>query len=133
MSCSLRDNLLVTMGARAAYMDMLREIDIPDGCAGEDVLASFVGQTVDDYLAESDKFVNCESFDEYIETALLKAFAPLKQYHVKVTRVYDFFVEARGEADAILEAETCYAEHTNDVADDCRVEILDVYASPGTE
>ena len=62
---SLRDNLLVTAGARAGYMDMQGYIDLPTGSAGEDELAEFIVELVDDYIR-----YECESFDRYIESAL---------------------------------------------------------------
>ena len=69
---SIRDNLLVTMGTRAAYMDCLGTITLPSGVGGETQLAEFVSETVDQYIDES---LNVEwSFDEYIETALEKKY-----------------------------------------------------------
>lgn len=69
---SIRDNLLVTMGTRAAYMDCLGTITLPSGVGGETQLAEFVSKTVDQYIEES---LDVEwSFDEYIETALEKKY-----------------------------------------------------------
>ena len=67
---SIRENMLVTMGARAGSMECLGYITLPAGAAGEDKLAAFVCETVTDYL-NSDGDVG---FDEYIETALTKKY-----------------------------------------------------------
>ena len=134
MSCSLRDNLLVTMGARASSMDSLGYIELPDGSRGEDILAIFCCNVVDEYLVERHSpEMDCISFDEYIETALTKEFHSTKQYHVRVHRVYEFFVEANNREEASEEAERNYFEHSNGIADECWVEIVDSYAAPGTE
>lgn len=68
---NIRDNLLVTMGARAAYMECKKLITLPGGSVGEDILAEFVSYVVDAYRVDEDTDL---SFDEYIETALLKQF-----------------------------------------------------------
>ena len=57
-----RDNLLVTAGARAAYMECSRIINLPAGSAGENILAAFVTEAVDKYI---DKQIDI-SFDKYI-------------------------------------------------------------------
>lgn len=66
---SLRDNLLVTAGARAAYMDSEGCIDLPGGVEGEDILAGFIVKAVNHYL-----FNDVGPFDLYIEKALLAKF-----------------------------------------------------------
>ena len=70
----IREHLLVIMGARAAYMDMVGTIDIPEGLEAEGALAQFVKKTVERYLqkATDGEDVN---FDEYIETALINQYA----------------------------------------------------------
>lgn len=66
----LRDNLLVTIGSRAACMDAAGYITLPAGSRREDVLARFAGDLADAWLGrEADM-----SFDEYIETALAARF-----------------------------------------------------------
>ena len=66
----IRDNLLVTVGSRAAYMDYAGYIQLPAGSVGEDVLANFASEIVDVWLR-----TECDtSFDEYIETALENRF-----------------------------------------------------------
>lgn len=67
---NLRDNLLVTAGARAAYMECSRIIDLPAGSAGENILAAFVTEAVDKYIDEQIDI----PFDEYIENALTKEY-----------------------------------------------------------
>lgn len=62
----IRDNLLVTAGARAAYMDCKGAIDIPGGLEEEDELANFVTTVVDTYIENGDD----TPFDEYIESKL---------------------------------------------------------------
>ena len=67
---SIRENMLVTMGARAGSMECLGYISLPAGSAGEDQLAAFACETVTGYL-ESDGDVG---FDEYIEVALTEKY-----------------------------------------------------------
>ena len=66
---SLRENMLITTGARAAYMECRGDISLPAGSTGEDELAEFIAETVDRYTNS----VNM-NFDEFIETALLRRF-----------------------------------------------------------
>lgn len=66
----LRDNLLVTIGSRAAYMDIMGHITMLYGSDGEDELAKFSALLADRYIQEKPE---C-GFDEYIETALMKRF-----------------------------------------------------------
>lgn len=66
----MRDELLVTSGVRAAYMDDANCISIPGGLAGECNLARFISYMVDIYM-------NCKPdviFDEYIEAALIQKY-----------------------------------------------------------
>lgn len=67
---NIRDNLLVTIGSRAAYMDAGGDIDLPGGSIGEDVLAKFASKLADQWIEEELDM----SFDEFIETALEKRF-----------------------------------------------------------
>ena len=66
---TIRDNLLVTAGARAAYMHDKDLIDIPEGFKGEDELARCVTHVVDEYLASE-----VGNFVIWIESALMKAY-----------------------------------------------------------
>lgn len=66
----IRDNQLVTAGARAAYLHSSGEIDIPGGLEGEDELAYFVTKIVDYYYNE---LVDV-NFDAYIETELIREY-----------------------------------------------------------
>lgn len=66
---AIRDNLLVTAGARAAYMHDANIIDIPKGLKGEDELTRFIVRVVDEYLAG-----DLGNFDIQIELALKKAY-----------------------------------------------------------
>lgn len=61
-----RDNLLVTAGARAAYMHCAGRIELPRGVDGEAKIALFISAVVDRYTI----FDRDENFDEYIERAL---------------------------------------------------------------
>ena len=70
---SMRDHLMITVGARAAYMCSAGMVDLPEGLDGECDLAWFVKRTVDKYL-QDDTDIN---FDEYIETALINEYAIL--------------------------------------------------------
>jgi hypothetical protein len=72
----IRDNLMVTMAMRIAYMDCGGLIIIPGGLEGEDELARFIADSVDHYI-------NCHvdggeledvNFDEYIENAIKHAY-----------------------------------------------------------
>ena len=65
-SSKSRDNMLVTMGSRAAYMNSLGTINLPTDSSGEDELAEFVTKAVDQYIDEDLD----EPFDLYIEEAL---------------------------------------------------------------
>lgn len=66
----IRDNLLVTAGARAAYMDDHGDITIPGGLDGEDELAYYIIDSVDYYYI---KMVDV-NFDEFIENELLRKY-----------------------------------------------------------
>lgn len=70
MTASLTENKLITMGARAAYMECRGDISLPGGSRGEDELADFVVQTVCEHRLLCDD----TPFDEFIETALLKKY-----------------------------------------------------------
>ena len=63
---SIRDNLLVAVGSRAAYMECSRTIDLPAGSIGEDELAEFATEIVDKYINEEIDI----PFDAYIFSAL---------------------------------------------------------------
>ena len=66
---SLRDDLLVTAGARAAYMDG-NCIGLPSGTKGERELSLYIAKLVDYYISiGADK-----NFDEFIETALIEKY-----------------------------------------------------------
>ena len=67
---SLRENLLVTFGSRAGYMDSSGIINLPEGSHGEDILADYAVGVVERYMTKCDDI----SFDEYIETALMEKF-----------------------------------------------------------
>lgn len=65
----IRDNLLVTAGARAAYINCSNKIDIPDGIEGEFKLSEFLTKVVDDYIR-----LDCGNFDLYLETKLTEKY-----------------------------------------------------------
>ena len=65
----IRDNLLVTAGARAAYMNYNDKIDIPEGIEEEFKLSEFLTKVVDDYLR-----LDCGNFDLYLETKLTEKY-----------------------------------------------------------
>ena len=71
----LRNNLLVTMGARAAYMECLGLIELPSGEKGEKELTDFVVETVDIFIAQS-FFTYDLNFDSFIEERLLNKYGP---------------------------------------------------------
>ena len=71
MDKTLRDNLLVTAGVRAAYMHDAGVIDLPGGLLGEEQLAKFISEQVDAYAW----FNTDVNFDEYIESALFHEYA----------------------------------------------------------
>ena len=66
----IRDNLLVTAGARAGYMDARGDIDLPGGEWGEDKLAEFIVDAVRTYGNIPDDI----PFDLFIEEALINEF-----------------------------------------------------------
>lgn len=68
---NLRDNLLVTIGSRAAYMDMRGDIQLPIGSEGEDILASFAVKLANRWINERPDVMN---FDEFIEVELENRF-----------------------------------------------------------
>lgn len=72
----LRDNLLVTMGARAAYMHDKGDIKLPEGVEGEKDLADFVVGTVTAYMAYSKLHIGV-NFDEFIEKSLMGKYGPM--------------------------------------------------------
>ena len=63
----IRDNLLVTAGARAVHMDYRGEIDIREGFEEENKLAEFLTKVIDYYLNN-----DCGNFDLYLETKLIE-------------------------------------------------------------
>lgn len=68
----LRDDLMVTMGTRAAYMECAKLIELPEGVDGEYELSVFVAEKVDYFI--DNEVNNEESFDIYIEKALEKEY-----------------------------------------------------------
>ena len=68
-----REHLMVVMGARAAYMDAMGDIDIPEGLEAEGNFVWFVRKTVEHYIQEPTD-VTGVNFDDYIETALIKQY-----------------------------------------------------------
>lgn len=70
-----RDNLLITAGARAAYMECSRVIDLPSGSAGEDILSVFITKEVDRYIEEQIDI----PFDYYIESKLIGEYSLRKE------------------------------------------------------
>lgn len=70
----IRENLLITMACRAAYMDCNGVIVLPSGSVGEDMLAEFISEMVDKYIAMTRDDGLDIIFDEYIETSLINAF-----------------------------------------------------------
>lgn len=67
---TIRDNMLVTAGVRAGYMDNSSEINLPSGVEGEDRVAGYITTIVDNYI----KCDNDMPFDEYIEYLLKSTF-----------------------------------------------------------
>ena len=65
----IRDNLLVTAGARAVHMDYRGEIAIREGLEEEDKLAEFLTKIIDHYLSH-----DCGNFDLYLETKLIEKY-----------------------------------------------------------
>ena len=66
-SDSERDNLLITMACRAGYLQRCGFFDYPSGVAGEDALADFVRDSVDEYInREAD-----EPFDFFMGNKLM--------------------------------------------------------------
>lgn len=65
----IRDNLLVTAGARAVYMDYRGEIAILEGLEEEDKFAEFLTKVIDYYLSH-----DCGNFDLYLETKLIEKY-----------------------------------------------------------
>lgn len=72
---NLRDNLLVTAGTRAGYMDDKCLISIPRGVDGEAKLAEFIAKEIDLYIRLLYPGVN---FDEFIEHSLTVTYGSKK-------------------------------------------------------
>ena len=70
----LRDNLLVTAGVRAGYMDINEEIDLPSGVEGETRTTSYIVAIVDNYVKAKYDI----PFDGYVEVLLTKTFGVRK-------------------------------------------------------
>lgn len=70
----LRDDLLVTAGARAAYMHYDGYIKLPEGIEGEADLARIVSNIADSYISLDDRI----NFDEYVETILIAKYGRKK-------------------------------------------------------
>jgi hypothetical protein len=75
---SIRDNLLVTAGARAAYMDDANVINLPSGTDGEDELALFLSKVVDQYINYK-RFFDEPNFDEFVEKSLQEKYGEDKE------------------------------------------------------
>ena len=71
MGVGFRDDLLVIMGARAAYMECAGVIHLPAGIDGEAELAKFVINKVDEYI---EHLLYEEPFDLFIETELKREY-----------------------------------------------------------
>lgn len=69
---SLRDDLLVTAGARAAYMEDVNYITLPHDVDGEAKLAESISRMIDCYLNQVRYRDIC--YDDYIETELMKEY-----------------------------------------------------------
>lgn len=67
---SLRDNLFITAGAKAIYMEVTGHIVLPGGLKGDDELAEFIAEIVDCYIDGGFD----EPFDTYIEESLIIKF-----------------------------------------------------------
>ena len=67
MYTQMRDTLLITAGIRAGSMWILNMIDIPTGVKGEEEVAKFISEAIDDWIC----FHSDVNFDEYIEMELL--------------------------------------------------------------
>jgi hypothetical protein len=66
---SLRDDLLVTAGARAAYMHQAGKIELPEFVEGERELANFIAHIVDYWLVNER-----DNFDLFLEEQLQKEY-----------------------------------------------------------
>lgn len=72
---STRDNMLVTIGSRAGYMDSAGYIDLPSSATGEDEFAEFAAGVIDEF--RSKEWDIC--FDEFIEVALTEKYGNKKE------------------------------------------------------
>lgn len=69
---NIRDNLLVTIASRAAYMDISGDITLPTGSYGEDKLTDFAVEIADKWINHQEE---CgDVFDLYIEEELVNKF-----------------------------------------------------------
>lgn len=74
---NIRDDLLVTMGARAAYMHDKELVELPSGVEGEKELSAFVVDSVNKYILSSSLAVM--NYDEYIEKTLMEKYGVSKK------------------------------------------------------
>jgi hypothetical protein len=65
-----RDDLLVTAGTRAGYMDYNEEIELPSGIYSEREIAEFIAGVVDYYMNNK----TGTYFDDYIERKLIEKY-----------------------------------------------------------
>ena len=71
---SLRDNLIATIGRRAGYMEGIGLIEIDGTVRGEDLFAEFAVEMANAWLSMDPETMGNLSYDEYIETELLKKY-----------------------------------------------------------
>ena len=69
---SIHENLIATMALRAGQMEGLGLIALPSGVEGEDLIADFCVDKVEEFQLYHFE----EPFDIFIETELQKRFAP---------------------------------------------------------
>ena len=73
MSATIRENLLITMALYAGDMNRADVIDLPIGVEGENELAEYCVECVDEFL-DHDVFDSDLPFDEFAENRLIKKF-----------------------------------------------------------
>lgn len=87
MSATIRENLLVTMGVYAGDMNREDAIDLPHGVDGEDELANFCVECVDNFI-ERDNSIGRDdhgmdiSFEEYAIVCLLRKYGKREEESV---------------------------------------------------
>lgn len=71
----IRDDLLVTAGVRAGYMEYSGDIKLPSGLEGEADVSNYIAREIDYYMVSDDR----DPFDIFIEESLLARYGIVQE------------------------------------------------------